>query len=630
MNNSLSLKKENEHKEVNLNLNTQITHQHLKEMASKQKILQMMDDIVSQDSIELSSFDKSFIISAIETKKLNHDQIEIIFEELIANNDKNNSVKDIVIEMGFLSTIEIEEVGLNINPNSSIFAKSGSVDILRENVDNEVAKRMPYEIIRDKSILPFKINNETLYVACDFIDESEVLSILNLFYTDCSKIIFVKSDHSSLIERIDLIFNDKDELDSIIEKITRISISNYEDDLKKNSKQVNSNIPTELIIELIDAIFVDAVKKDASDIHMEPEESFVRLRYRVNGDLKITKNLHKKYWNNILIRMKVIAGMNIAETRRPQDGKITIKVFERNIDCRVSNHPTIHGENIVIRLLDKKAGLLTLEQLGFSKIHLKQISKSVIKPEGVMVVVGPTGSGKTTTLYSILSILNKPDVNIMTLEDPVEYNIPTIRQTNINESVGLTFEAGMRALVRQDPDIILIGEIRDAETLRAAIRMSMTGHKVFTTLHAIDSISAIQRLVDIGADVSSLVGNIVAISSQRLVKNLCSNCKVKVRPTKSMAKSLQLTKDDVLNANICVPKGCNECGGFGYKGRSVIAEVLEFNDEVDDLVYNRATRSQMKTYLMETDFVSMFDDAKQKILNGITDINEVSKAIKLH
>ena len=630
MNNSLSLKKENEHKEVNLNLNTQITHQHLKEMASKQKILQMMDDIVSQDSIELSSFDKSFIISAIETKKLNHDQIEIIFEELIANNDKNNSVKDIVIEMGFLSTIEIEEVGLNINPNSSIFAKSGSVDILRENVDNEVAKRMPYEIIRDKSILPFKINNETLYVACDFIDESEVLSILNLFYTDCSKIIFVKSDHSSLIERIDLIFNDKDELDSIIEKITRISISNYEDDLKKNSKQVNSNIPTELIIELIDAIFVDAVKKDASDIHMEPEESFVRLRYRVNGDLKITKNLHKKYWNNILIRMKVLAGMNIAETRRPQDGKITIKVFERNIDCRVSNHPTIYGENIVIRLLDKKSGLLTLEQLGFSKIHLKQISKSVIKPEGVMVVVGPTGSGKTTTLYSILSILNKPDVNIMTLEDPVEYNIPTIRQTNINESVGLTFEAGMRALVRQDPDIILIGEIRDAETLRAAIRMSMTGHKVFTTLHAIDSISAIQRLVDIGADVSSLVGNIVAISSQRLVKNLCSNCKVKVRPTKSMAKSLQLTKDDVLNANICVPKGCNECGGVGYKGRSVIAEVLEFNDEVDDLVYNRATRSQMKTYLMETDFVSMFDDAKQKILNGITDINEVSKAIKLH
>ncbi len=630
MNNSLSLKKENEHKEVNLNLNTQITHQHLKEMASKQKILQMMDDIVSQDSIELSSFDKSFIISAIETKKLNHDQIEIIFEELIANNDKNNSVKDIVIEMGFLSTIEIEEVGLNINPNSSIFAKSGSVDILRENVDNDVAKRMPYEIIRDKSILPFKINNETLYVACDFIDESEVLSILNLFYTDCSKIIFVKSDHSSLIERIDLIFNDKDELDSIIEKITRISISNYEDDLKKNSKQVNSNIPTELIIELIDAIFVDAVKKDASDIHMEPEESFVRLRYRVNGDLKITKNLHKKYWNNILIRMKVLAGMNIAETRRPQDGKITIKVFERNIDCRVSNHPTIHGENIVIRLLDKKAGLLTLEQLGFSKIHLKQISKSVIKPEGVMVVVGPTGSGKTTTLYSILSILNKPDVNIMTLEDPVEYNIPTIRQTNINESVGLTFEAGMRALVRQDPDIILIGEIRDAETLRAAIRMSMTGHKVFTTLHAIDSISAIQRLVDIGADVSSLVGNIVAISSQRLVKNLCSNCKVKVRPTKSMAKSLQLTKDDVLNSNICVPKGCNECGGVGYKGRSVIAEVLEFNDEVDDLVYHRATRSQLKTYLMETDFVSMFDDAKQKILNGITDINEVSKAIKLH
>jgi type II secretory ATPase GspE/PulE/Tfp pilus assembly ATPase PilB-like protein len=630
MNNSLSLKRENENKDVNLNLNTQITHQHIKEMASKQKIMQMMDDIVSQDSIELSSFDKSFIISAIETKKLNHDQIEIIFEELIANNDKNNSVKDIVIEMGFLSTNEIEEVGLNINPHSAIFTKSGSVDILRENVDTEVAKRMPYEIIRDKSILPFKINNETLYVACDFIDESEVLSILNLFYTDCTKIIFVKSDHSSLIERIDLIFNDKDELDSIIEKITRISISNYEDDLKKNSKQVNSNIPTELIIELIDAIFVDAVKKDASDIHMEPEESFVRLRYRVNGDLKITKNLHKKYWNNILIRMKVLAGMNIAETRRPQDGKITIKVFERNIDCRVSNHPTIHGENIVIRLLDKKAGLLTLEQLGFSKIHLKQISKSVIKPEGVMVVVGPTGSGKTTTLYSILSILNKPDVNIMTLEDPVEYNIPTIRQTNINESVGLTFEAGMRALVRQDPDIILIGEIRDAETLRAAIRMSMTGHKVFTTLHAIDSISAIQRLVDIGADVSSLVGNIVAISSQRLVKNLCSNCKVKVRPTKSMAKSLQLTKDDVLNANICVPKGCNECGGVGYKGRSVIAEVLEFNDQLDDLVYNRATRSQLKTYLMETDFVSMFDDAKQKILNGITDINEVSKAIKLH
>ncbi len=601
----------------------------LKKSINKKKILQMIDDIEDGGDFSIDENDKKFILSAIDSERLTADKVEILLEEILYNSESSASIRDICQNLGFLTSDDFDFILNKTNSTSSKISLGGSVDILRETVDKNVLKRVPYEIIKEKCFLPFRINNESLYVAVDYFEESEIMPVLTVFFTDCSKFVIVKSDQSSIVEKIDLIFNDKDELDDVIDKITKVSISNYDEDVKKHKINTGIGIPIEFIIELIDAIFVDSVKKNASDIHIEPEESFVRLRYRIDGDLKIIKNLHKKYWNNILIRVKVLAGMNIAETRRPQDGKISVKVFERIIDCRVSIHPTVHGENIVIRLLDKKSGLLSIDGLGFSRLNLNQISKAVLKPDGIVVVAGPTGSGKTTTLYSILNILNKPDVNIMTLEDPVEYNLPNIRQTNINEAVGLTFEAGMRALVRQDPDIILIGEIRDAETLHAAVKMSMTGHKVFSTVHAIDCISSIQRLSDIGGDVKSLVGNIVAVVSQRLVKILCPSCKVAVRPNRVMIDAFNLSDEEIKDSNVCSPKGCDNCDGTGYRGRSVIGEVLEFDDNIDDLLYRSATRSEFKKYLFGKNFLSMFDDAREKVLRGTIDFNEVVKSIKM-
>ena len=379
------------------------------------------------------------------------------------------------------------------------------------------------------------------------------------------------------------------------------------------------------LVRLVDAILSDAVKRGASDIHFEPEAGFLRLRYRVDGVLHQIRSLHKDYWSAIVVRLKVMADLNIAETRTPQDGRISLKVGGRPIDFRVSAQPTTHGENIVLRVLDRAKGIVPLEKLNMHPDTFDLLKLLMSRPEGIILVTGPTGSGKTTTLYSMLNYRKSIEVNIMTLEDPVEYPMDMIRQTSINEVSKMDFASGIRSLMRQDPDIILVGEVRDEATAEMAFRAAMTGHQVFTTLHTNSALGAVPRLVDIGVKPDIMSGNIIGIIGQRLLRTLCPACK-KTREADEFEKIILGVKASV---KICDPVGCDKCSGTGYKGRVSVLEVLKMDEDMDELIAQQATMRELKAQANSSGFKSMADDGIRRILDGETTIEELSRVVDL-
>lgn len=386
------------------------------------------------------------------------------------------------------------------------------------------------------------------------------------------------------------------------------------------------------IVRLVNALVFEAVKMGASDLHFEPEESFIRLRYRVDGDLITVHTLHKEYWSGIGQRLKIMSEMNIADKLMPQDGRFNLNVGGREADFRVSSLPTVHGENIVLRVLDKSASIVPLDKLGFSEHNMKLIKKCQARPEGIIIVTGPTGSGKTTTLYSMLNAVNTPDVNIQTLEDPVEYSLGLIRQTHVREGAGLGFGEGIKALLRQDPDIIFIGEVRDKVTAEQALKAAMTGHQVYTSLHTNDCFGAIPRLVDMGMQPGMLAGAIIATFAQRLVRKLCPKCKVSKPATPEECQLLRDGPDGKpIDPNnppmIFHPGGCPECNNTGYKGRVACVEILYFDEEMDDVVASGSHKSAMKKLARTKGFKSMLDDGILKIYEGTTTLESVRQTL---
>lgn len=386
---------------------------------------------------------------------------------------------------------------------------------------------------------------------------------------------------------------------------------------------------THPIVRLVNALISEAVKIKASDLHFEPEENFVRLRYRLDGDLFTAQILHKQHWNAIGQRLKIMANLNIADKLAPQDGRISMHIGGREVDFRVSSLPTVWGENIVMRVLDKSSSIRPLASLGFSEHNRELIKRCQQKPEGIIIVTGPTGSGKTTSLYSMLNEINKVDVNIQTLEDPVEYSLPMIRQTPVREGI-LEFHDGIKALMRQDPDIIFIGEIRDKTSAVMALQAAMTGHQVYTTLHTNDSFGAMPRLMDLGMVPGMVAGNIISVFAQRLVRTLCPNCKQPHTPDEEECKILKVdftSAPQICNAK---PGGCDQCGGSGYKGRVAVAEILFFDEDLDDVVARGGTKIDLKNVAMTKGFKSMKDDGILKILEGKTTIEALSKVVDIY
>ncbi len=379
------------------------------------------------------------------------------------------------------------------------------------------------------------------------------------------------------------------------------------------------------IVKLVNSLIADAVRKGASDIHIEPYEKTMRVRFRIDGAMQEMMAPPYKFKAAITSRLKIMADLDIAERRIPQDGRIKIKVLNRTIDLRVSALPTIFGEKIVMRILDKANLNVDLEKLGFEPASMKEFLAAILNPYGMVLVTGPTGSGKTTTLYSALSRVNTPTVNVMTAEDPVEYNLDGINQVLVNDSVGLSFSAALKAFLRQDPNIIMVGEIRDIDTASIATKAALTGHLVLSTLHTNDAPSAIGRLIDMGIEPFLVASSLNLILAQRLVRKVCNACKHPAQLTDEVLDELQLDRKELEGATVMEGAGCVECGNTGTRGRAGVYEVMTITPALRELILQRASAIEIKRTAIQGGMLTLRRDALQKLKRGITSVEEVLK-----
>jgi type IV pilus assembly protein PilB len=377
------------------------------------------------------------------------------------------------------------------------------------------------------------------------------------------------------------------------------------------------------VVKLVNSLLVDAVKRGASDIHVECYEKHMRVRYRVDGVLQEMMQPPVKMKSAILSRLKIMSELDIAERRIPQDGRIKLKVGEKKVDMRVSTLPCIFGEKIVMRILDQSNLNVNLETFGFQPEAQQRFLKAIQNPYGMVLVTGPTGSGKTTTLYSAISKINLPDVNIMTAEDPVEYNLPGINQVNVNDNVGLTFAAALKAFLRQDPNIVMVGEIRDLQTGAIAVKAALTGHLVLSTLHTNDAPSSIDRLIDMGVAPFLVSSSVNCIVAQRLLRRVCPNCREEIEPHDELLRELQLPRERLAEGKVFKTAGCPECHDTGYKGRTGVYEVLHMSPTIRRMILDRESTAELKKTAIEEGMLTLRLDGLRKMLLGDTTPEEV-------
>ena len=497
------------------------------------------------------------------------------------------------------------------------------VDLSRIVIDNEAVRLIPKDIARRYRILALTFDKQTELLTVAMADPFNVLAldqVRALFGGDVEVRTLVAGE-AELSKAIDQFYGFELSVDGILQEIETGEVD-YQ------SLEAESDEYSHPIVRLVNALLSDAVKRGASDIHFEPEHDFLRIRYRVDGVLRQVRSLHRDYWSAIAVRIKVMAGVNIAEMRAPQDGRISLSVSGHPVDFRVATLPTTHGENIVLRVLDRHKGIMTLEELGLDADSLAALRIIMARPQGIILITGPTGSGKTTTLYSMLNCVNNESVNIMTLEDPVEYPMEMIRQCSVNEAVKLDFGNGVRAMMRQDPDIILVGEIRDRDTAEMAFRAAMTGHQVYSTLHTNSAVGAIPRLLDTGIRTEIMAGNIVGIMAQRLARRLCVHCKVPYEPSPAERQLLGLDTEGEA-APIYRANGCPRCEFQGYRGRFAMMEVLKLDMDIDDMIVRQATMRELVREAVAKGFSPLAEDGVRRVLAGTTSMDEVSRVLDL-
>ncbi len=490
-------------------------------------------------------------------------------------------------------------------------------DIPVNDIPVDLIRDLPINYAKQFSILPFKEEQDTVIAL--------TANPVNMKALDDLRVMFGK--------RVRPLVSTSSKIQDAINKVYEKSTANLAglDDIEEEDYDLDDPIVDLLeageddapVIKLVNSLLFRAVKEKASDIHIEPYEKDMSVRFRIDGILFDIFKPPKKLQNAITSRLKVMANLNIAEKRLPQDGRIPLKVGGKDIDIRMNLVPTAHGERIVMRLQDRSNVVLELEQLGFSDESLTIIADLVDRTYGILLVTGPTGSGKSTTLYGCLTKLNKPDVNILTVEDPVEQRIHGIGQVQVNAKIGLTFAAGLRAFLRQDPDTIMVGEIRDLETAELAINASLTGHLVLSTIHANDSAGAFPRLIDIGAEPFLIATSILGVIAQRLVRVLCPHCKIKYDPTDFQLNTLGLTREQARSGNIHRAVGCNQCNQKGYIGRTTIAELMVVNDDIRSLVMQRKDGNTIRKAAVAGGMKTFRDHGIQKVLSGITTIEEL-------
>jgi type IV pilus assembly protein PilB len=497
-----------------------------------------------------------------------------------------------------------------------------SIDLATIVADVDALKLVPQDFSRRYHLLPvaYEAVTKTLVVAMADMFNVVALDQLRAMLGGRIQIRPLLAAEAQLEEYIDHFYGYELSVDGILHEIETGEID-------YNSLSAGGDEYTQPVVRLVGALLMDAVKRGASDIHFEPEYAFLRIRYRIDGVLHQVRSLHKSYWGGVVVRLKVLSGLDIAETRAPQDGRLSMNLCGRPIDFRVSSHPTINGENIVLRVLDREKSIIPMERMGLRPNTLEELRIMMTRPEGIVIVTGPTGSGKTTTLYSLLSYRNTEAVNIMTLEDPVEYPVSMMRQTSVAEVNKVDFANGIRSIMRQDPDIILVGEVRDEDTATMAFRAAMTGHQVFTTLHTNSALGVFPRLSDIGILPDIMAGNIIGVVAQRLVRVLCPHCKEPHELDDLQRKIMRLKPSD--KPKVFKPKGCKQCNQTGYRGRMAIIELLRIDSDMDSLISRRAHLDELQKMAMDKGFVTLAEDGVRRIIEGYTSLAEVMRVIDL-
>ncbi len=547
----------------------------------------------------------------IESGLIRQEQLDAA---LMLQKSTKKRLGDVLIDEGF------------IKENDMIYALSRQTGVEIFNLDSEiidpnVAKLINEDLARMHTMIPAKITDDNKLMVV-MADPLNLLAIDDIQFYTGMEVIPTISSRGKILHAIDVYYG-KQYSEKIADEVRQeISEKNELEDTEDDS---TSDAPT---VRLVSSIISQASILGASDIHIEPFEDIVRVRYRIDGELQEVLQSPISVHAALVSRIKILGKMDIAEHRIPQDGRVESHVKNKKIDLRISTLPTIYGEKIVIRLLDQSNIQLTKEQLGFSPEQFEIFEDTLRQPNGIFLVTGPTGSGKTTTLYTTLSSVNTPNKNIITVEDPVEYKLRGINQVHVNAKAGLTFAAGLRSILRQDPDIIMVGEIRDNETAEIAVRAAITGHLVLSTIHTNDAASAISRLEDMGVEPWLISSALIGVLAQRLVRRICPNCKEEYHPTVSDCKFLNLDpeSDEAKNMILYRGKGCTNCNHSGYKGRAAIHEILPIYKDIKSMIMKDATSDEIADFARKEHGVqSLWDDCMRLVMSGVTTVDEMVK-----
>ncbi|HIP14991.1 MAG TPA: type II/IV secretion system protein [Sulfurimonas autotrophica] len=577
------------------------------------KLIEMMldENLITKDAI-------SALVKSRPPKKIS-------FANLIAENMIDLHTVELFlakkIRQGVITLRHLEKIeGIDIIPIIEEVAKALQieyVDLDEIEIDMKIFSQIPYRQLIKYNIIPIEESDlNVLVVFDDPLDMEAQDAIQRLFPKKPLKIAISKPQQiQQYLQRMEI----NESIKGLVEDIRR--------DLSQDDSYEETNEESPAVLKLIEIILKSAIFIGASDIHIEATEKSCVIRERVDGMLRQSFTFDKDIFNPLASRMKLLSNLDIAEKRKPQDGRFSTTVAKKEFDFRVSTLPTIYGESIVMRILDKTKAMIKLEDAGMSKFCYDKFSEAIKVPYGIVLVTGPTGSGKTTTLYGALNAIKDVKDKIITVEDPVEYQMSGLQQVQVRAHVGLSFAAALKSILRQDPDKIMIGEIRDQETLRIAIQAALTGHLVLSTLHTNDSISAVTRILDMGIEEYLVSGALVAIQAQRLVRKICTHCKKTTVLPEALLKDVKQYLPE--NPTFYVGAGCKECGHSGYSGREMISEVLTISETLSRMIARSASKEEMTQQAMEEGFINMFEDGVSKALSGETTIEEIYRVARL-
>jgi len=552
----------------------------------------------------------------VNARLINEEQLQ---KAMLTQKKEGGKLGSILVKLGF---IEENKLLAFLSQQYGI----PSVDLSKLEIDPAVTKLIPAELVQKHRVIPIKRTGSTLSVA--MVDPTDVFAIDDIKFMTSYDVAPVLASEGAIIAGINQHYDSAHQLQTVLKDMEgqedlELTVTGDDTEEQVNVSQLKEAVEDAPVVKLANLILAEAIKKGVSDIHVEAYEKKFRVRYRLDGALYEVMAPPMKLRAALTSRIKIMADLDIAERRLPQDGRIKLKMKDREVDMRVSSLPCLFGEKIVMRILDKGNLTLDLAKLGFDPKALQDFMTAVSSPYGMVLVTGPTGSGKTTTLYSALNYINTEDINIMTAEDPVEYNLMGINQVQMKEEIGLNFAAALRSFLRQDPDVVMVGEIRDYETAEIAVKAALTGHLVLSTLHTNDAPSTINRLLNMGVEPFLVASSVVLILAQRLIRKICTHCKEEEKVVPQTLMDVGFSPGEVHSIRCFRGKGCNNCSNTGYKGRVAIYEVMPIGDEMKELILQGASADEIKKKAISLGTKTLRMSGLQKIREGVSTVEEV-------